>query len=323
MDMAIAEIAYRFGMQSSAEEVLRGLDLHGRLVVITGALAGIGRATAEALLDAGADLVIAGRNPSKLEATKAELSHRRADATVHAFPLDLMSIASVDDFADAVLALKRPVNVLINNAGITGQLRRNESGIESQLMTNFIGHAVLTSRLAPALVRAEGARLVSLSSFGHHYSPVIFDDLNFEQRPYTAWASYGQSKTACVLLAVQVARQLGERGVQAFAVHPGAIMTELGADLGPDDFALAQERGSIPQPEDWKTPAQGAATSVWAATEPQLSGRGPLYLEDCHIAPVLDQPTYCYGVMPYALDAELAARLWLATERLIARPLPL
>lgn len=317
------QITYHFGKRSSAAEVLSGVDLSGRLAVITGAASGIGRATAEALLGAGADLVIGGRNPSKLEAAKSQQLRSRPNAAVHAFALDLMSVAGVDRFADAILALNRPVDILINNAGIIGQLARNEAGLESQLMTNFIGHAVLTSRLAPALKGSGGARLVSLSSFGHHYSAVVFDDLNFERRPYTAWAGYGQSKTACVLLAVQVAEKLSGHGVDAFAVHPGAIRTELGRDLVPEDFALALERGSVPDAEELKTPEQGAATSVWAATERQLAGRGPLYLEDCRIAPLLDQPSYNYGVMSYALDPALAARLWHETERLLARELPL
>jgi NAD(P)-dependent dehydrogenase (short-subunit alcohol dehydrogenase family) len=321
--MATPQITYHFGKRSCAAEVLSGVDLSGRLAVITGAASGIGRATAEALLGAGADLVIGGRTASKLQAAQAHLLRSRPNAAVHACALDLMSVASVDRFADAVLALNRPVDVLINNAGIIGRLARNEDGFESQLMTNFIGHAILTSRLAPALKGGRGARFVSLSSFGHHYSSVDFDDLNFARRPYTAWAGYGQSKTACVLLAVQVAGLMSGDGVDAFAVHPGAIRTELGRDLVPEDFALALERGSIPDAEDWKTPEQGAATSVWAATERQLAGRGPLYLEDCRIAQLLDQPSYKHGVMSYALDPAQAARLWHETERLLARKLPL
>lgn len=190
-------------------------------------------------------------------------------------------------------------------------------------MTNFIGHALLTARLMPLLVAAGRARVVSLTSFGHHYSPVVLDDLNFERRPYSAWDGYGQSKTACVLLAVKVAGDAGARGVEAFAVHPGAIMTALGRELGPEDFALAAQRGSIPGDDDWKTPDQGAATSVWAATAPSLAGRSPCYLEDCREAVILDVPNYRSGVMRYALDPVTADRLWEATGRLTGRSLSL
>jgi NAD(P)-dependent dehydrogenase (short-subunit alcohol dehydrogenase family) len=317
------EIESRFGKKSTAQEVLRGVNLEGKLAVITGATAGIGKATAQALAQAGATIVIAGRNSQALDRARAEIAAVSVQQTVHAFALDLMSITSVDGFAEKVLALDRPVDILINNAAITGQLVRNELGIESQLMTNFIGHAVLSSRLAPALVRAQRSRVVSLSSFGHHYSPVVFDDLNFERRPYSAWDGYGQSKTACVLLAVKLSRTLGGNGVEAFAVHPGAIMTELGRNMSQEDVDLAQQRGSIPAPDDWKTVEGGAATSVWAATEQLLAGRAPLYLEDCRDAPLLDKPNYSHGVMKYALDSDNAERLWSATERLIQRALPL
>lgn len=317
------EFQSRFGKKSTAGEVLRGVNLQDQLAVITGATSGIGKATARALAEAGATVVVAGRNPEALDRATAEISAACTGETVHAFELELMSIASVDRFADAVLALGRPVNILINNAAVTGPLVRNESGIESQLMTNFIGHAVLSSRLAPALVRAGRSRVVSLSSFGHHYSRVVFEDLNFERRPYSAWDGYGQSKTACVLLAVKLSQSLGEHGVDAFAVHPGAIMTDLGRNMSQDDFELAKQRGSIPSPDDWKTLEGGAATSVWAATEPLLKGRAPLYLEDCCVAPLLDEPNYFHGVMKYALDADDAERLWTATERLIQRALPL
>ena len=321
--MSNESIDYRFGKKTTAQEVLADIDLSDHLVVLTGATSGIGVATAEALVAAGAELVIGARNEQKLDHLLAKLHGINASATLHGFPLDLMSIHSVDAFADSVLDLGRLVDILINNAGITGQLRRNSAGMESQLMTNFIGHAVLTSRLSEALQQADGARVVSLTSFGHHYSPVVFNDLNFENRPYTAWDGYGQSKTACVLLAVQVSSVLGARGVDAFAVHPGAITTQLGDDLNAEDFALAEKRGSIPGPDDWKTPEQGAATSVWAATEPQLAGLGPLYLEDCRIAETLEVPNHRSGVMSYAMSPENAGKLWSATEKLIDRTLPL
>ena len=317
------DIESPFGKKTTAGDVLRDVNLEGKIAVVTGATAGIGKATAAALARAGAEIVMGGRNAAALERARLELLTVSVDNAVHAYPLDLMSLASVDDFADKVLALRRPIDILINNAGITGQLVRNDQQIESQLMTNFIGHAVLSSRLASALVGSGNARVVSLSSFGHHYSPVVFDDLNFERRPYSAWDGYGQSKTACVLLAVKLATTLRQKGIDAFAVHPGAIWTELGRNMSEDDYLLAKQRGSIPAPEDFKSPEAGAATSVWAATEPLLAGRSALYLEDCNVAPLLDTPNYRYGVMKYAMDSDNADRLWSATERLIHRALPL
>jgi NAD(P)-dependent dehydrogenase (short-subunit alcohol dehydrogenase family) len=317
------DIESPFGKHTTAGDVLRGVNLKGKVAVVTGATAGIGKATATALARAGAEIVMGGRNAEALERARLELLTVSVDNAVHAYPLDLMSLASVDDFADKILALRRPIDILINNAGITGQLVRNDQHIESQLMTNFIGHAVLSSRLAGALARSGNARVVSLSSFGHHYSPVVFDDLNFERRPYSAWDGYGQSKTACVLLAVKLATTLRQKRIDAFAVHPGAIWTELGRNMSEDDYLLAKRRGSIPAPEDFKSPEGGAATSVWAATEPLLTGRSALYLEDCNVAPLLDTPNYRYGVMNYAMDSDNADRLWSATERLIHRALPL
>lgn len=313
----------RFGKESTAGDVLKDVNLNNRLVVLTGATAGIGIATAQALVTAGADLIVGARNSEKLNNLLDDLRTLNGAGTITGFTLNLMSIDSVDRFADAVLKLNRPVDILINNAGIIGPLQRNNAGIESQLMTNFIGHALLTSRLSKALQQSHSARVVSLASFGHHYADIDFNDLNFERRPYTAWESYGQSKTACVLLAVQIAEKLGKKGIEAFAVHPGAIITSLGEELEPEDIGLAKEKGSIPAPGDWKTPEQGAATTVWAATAPELTGRSPLYLEDCGIADVLETPTYNSGVMRYALLPENAAKLWAATEKLIARKLPL
>jgi NAD(P)-dependent dehydrogenase (short-subunit alcohol dehydrogenase family) len=317
------QIESPFGKKTTAGDVLRGVELKGKIAVVTGATAGIGKATAVALAAAGAEIVVGGRNAEALDRARSELLSVSVGNVVHAYPLDLMSLASVDNFADRVMALHRPIDILINNAGITGQLVRNDQHVESQLMTNFIGHAVLSSRLAGALVESGNARVVSLSSFGHHYSPVVFDDLNFERRPYSAWDGYGQSKTACVLLAVKISTTLRQNGVDAFAVHPGAIWTELGRNMSEEDYLLAKQRGSIPTPEDFKSPEGGAATSVWAATEPLLAGRSPLYLEDCNVATLLDTPNYRYGVMNYAMDPDNADRLWSATERLIQRPLPL
>lgn len=316
-------INYQFGKHSTASEVLAGIDLSDHLVVLTGATSGIGIATAEALVGAGADLVVGARSMSKLEGLLARLRDINPKTRLYGFTLDLMSVDSVNAFADSVLELKRAVNILINNAGgLSSSLRRNDIGIEFQLMTNFVGHALLTSRLAQSLEQAWGARVISVSSVGHHYSPVVFDDLNFERRPYSVWDSYGQSKTANVLLAVKVSSALGASGVDAFALHPGIIHTDINSSLSREDLKRAKEIGA-PAPDNMKTTEQGAATTVWAATEAQLKGRGPLFLEDCRIAEVLDKPNHQSGVMPYALSLDNANKLWDLTEKLLKRKLPL
>lgn len=314
-------IHYKFVKTSTASEVLSGTNLRGRLVVLTGATSGIGIITAEAMARTGADLVIGARNPAKLDNLLTRLQTSCPNAKIYGFSLDLMSIDSVDAFADAVLELDRPIDTLINNAGsICNELIRNEAGVESHLMTNFVGHALLTSRLSHSLQRAKRSRVISVSSVGHQFSPVIFDDLNFERRPFQVWEAYGQSKTANVLLAVKIANELVAGGIDAFAVHPGSIRTEISKGLSSKDLEQAVALGP---PPEVKTLEQGAATTVWAATEGQLTGLSPLYLENCHIAEVLEKPTHAHGVMSYALSPSNADRLWLATEQLIDRRLPL
>lgn len=302
-----------FGRQSTADEVAAGHDLTGKLVVLTGASAGLGEETARTLGAAGADLFLGARRVNQLS---------RSDVKGTLAPLDLMSVASAEAFGDAVLALDRPVDLLILNAGImAAPYRLSEIGVESQLMTNYVGHAVLTSRLAPAL-KARGARVVVLSSTGHHISPVVLDDLNFERRPYDPWAAYGQSKTACSLLALHVAERAGDQGVSAFAVHPGRIKTELQQFMNEEDQARAQA-SRVSDPDLYKSTKGGAATSVWAAVTPALAGTRFAYLEDCQVAPIVEAPNGKDGVMRYALDAEAAGSLWAAAERFVGRPLPL
>lgn len=315
----------RFNRDSTADEVVAGVDLSGKLAVVTGGSVGLGRETARALASAGADVFLGARTPESLDA--ASIALRAAGAgRVYSHVLNLMDPTSVEDFAKGVLALARPVDILINNAGIMAcPPAHNALGVESQLATNYVGHAQLTSLLAAALAAAGRARLVSLSSTGHHFSPVVIDDLNFERRAYDKWTAYGQSKTADVLLAVKVAAHLGSRGVTALAVHPGMIPTDLGRFVAMDDMEENQARigahaANMPA---FKTIEAGAATSVWAATAPALEGRGPLYLEDCRVAPLIDEPNYGFGVLAYALDREMADQLWTAAELMLDRKLTL
>ena len=233
-------------------------------------------------------------------------------------------LVQVDAFADAVLALDRPVDVLIANAGIMAcPLSRDGRGTEAQLRTNFIGHALLTSRLAPALRLSRAGRVISLTSHGHQISGVDFDDLNFHRRAYEPWAAYGQSKTASVLLAVKAQRGLAGAGVSCFAVNPGVVPgTELLQFLSEEALARAKARSTTSDTKR-KTVETGAATTVWAAVDPAFEGRGPLYLEDCQVAQVIQTANGAWGVMADAMDPRAADRLWSLTEDLLGRKLPL
>jgi NAD(P)-dependent dehydrogenase (short-subunit alcohol dehydrogenase family) len=208
---------------------------------------------------------------------------------------------------------KRPVGkLLINNAGVMASpFAKTEDGFELQFGTNHLGHFLLTGLLTPALAKAASSRIVNLSSSGHRMSPVIFEDINFEQREYNKWASYGQSKTANILHAVELERRLGERGVYAYVVHPGAIQTELSRHMDETDWEMMRSRAEA-----------GAATSVYTATAPELEGSGGVYLEDCHVAEVNDNEAISGGVRSYALDPEAAKRLWAVSEEMVGQSFP-
>jgi NAD(P)-dependent dehydrogenase (short-subunit alcohol dehydrogenase family) len=315
-------IETRFDMNATADDVVAGMDLSGKLAVITGGAAGIGKETARSLLSRGAHVIIGGRNQAVIEAAAKELSPAGAVLTRE---LDLLSLRSVSQFADWVISLDRPLDLLILNAGImAAPLARSAEGIESQLATNFVGHAALTSKLVPALLAAAEPRVVSLSSSAHQMSPVVFSDINFERRAYDPWEAYGQSKTANALLAVRIWNELGPRGVTAHAVHPGGVFTGLMKHVTGDVAAVLSRRYKFDTSKvQVKTIPQGAATSVWAATEPTLRNRPAHYFHDCRAAEVLDAPVYTHGVMRYALDSDNAAALWSAAEKMIGSKLPL
>jgi NAD(P)-dependent dehydrogenase (short-subunit alcohol dehydrogenase family) len=226
----------------------------------------------------------------------------------------------VQDFARAIQSLGRAVDIQICNAGIMATpLAYAPGGVESQLMTNYVGHALLVSLLGSMLRRAGRSRVVSLASLAHQLSPVVFEDLNFRSRPYDKWKAYGQSKTACSLLAVHVSGQMRHDGVTALAVHPGIIVTALGRYLSEEERRHLATRLD----GEYKSVKSGAATSVWAATAAELEGHEAAYLEDCQIAQVVREPNNQHGVMPYALDADQAARLWGVTGGLLGEVLPL
>jgi NAD(P)-dependent dehydrogenase (short-subunit alcohol dehydrogenase family) len=304
-----AKLPSGFGSQTTAREVVAGRDLRGMVAVVTGGYAGVGLETTRALAEAGATVVVPARSADKARAALAGIPRVELER------LELMDPASVDAFADRFLASRRPLHVLVNNAGIMrAPLVRDARGFESQLATNHIGHFQLTTRLWPALVAANGARVVSLSSRGHARNGVDFEDPHFLRRPYDPSVAYAQSKSANVLFAIALDARAQSRAVRAFAVHPGAIVTELIRWLSPEETKTTLAMASQ-HPGGFKSPEQGAATSVWCATTPQLEGMGGVYCEDVDIAEgvAADAPV-ALGVRPWAIDPALAERLWKLSE---------
>lgn len=311
----------KFGAKSTAREVIAGHDLRGREAIVTGGASGIGIETVRALAIAGARVVIATRDRTKGEAIAATLRKETGQDAIEFAMLDLGSLKSVRAFVAQYLKQGRPLHLLINNAGIMATpLAYTEDGFESQFGTNHIGHFALFSGLMPALKKAGKARVVALTSIGHRRSDVVFDDLNFRERPYERWSAYGQSKTANSLFAVGVTDRLASDGIIANAVHPGGIMSGL-QKFVPREEQLAM--GWIDQDGNvnsrFKSPEQGAATSIYAAVAPELEGNGGHYLEDCGIAKPWSSESPFSGVMPYALDAGHARRLWPVSEAAIAK----
>jgi len=297
-----------FGAHSTAAEVLAGIDLAGRTALVTGGYAGIGVEIVRALASAGASVLVPARRPEKAAVALADV------AGVEVGAMDLGDQTSVAAYADAVVAGGRRLDLVIDNAGIMALPEtRTPDGWEMQMATNHLGHFALVNGLWPVI--ADGARVISVSSGGHHYSGVRWDDPWFDTG-YDKWLAYGQSKTANVLFALELDRVGDSRGVQAFSLHPGAILTNLGKHLDEADIAALMEpdeTGYVAIPE-FKTPQQGASTAVWAATSPLLDDRGGEYLEDCDVASWVDDDVpgggNGGGVKSYALDPQQAQRLW-------------
>jgi NAD(P)-dependent dehydrogenase (short-subunit alcohol dehydrogenase family) len=302
-----------FGMRSTATDVLAGIDLAGRNVIVTGGYSGIGVETTRALAAAGARVTVPARTPDKARAALAGL------ANVELAALDLMDPASIDDFASDWLAQHDALHIFICNAAIMASpLARDRRGYESQFATNHLGHFQLLCRLWPALVAAQGARVVMLSSLGHRITPVNFGDPNFDRREYHKWKAYGQAKTANSLCAVGADERGRAHGIRAFAVHPGAIMTGLQRWLPLEEqVAMGWVTAEGDVSPIFKSIEQGAATTVWAATSPQLAGLGGLYCEDCDVASAVPADDKgAAGVRPWAVDHDAAERLWTLSEQL-------
>lgn len=314
-----------FTATSTASDVINGIDLTGKIVIITGGYAGIGLVTTRLLSAAGATIIVPARDMDKAKKNVAGI------ANVEMAKLDLMDPASIDAFAAQFLASGRPLHLLINNAGIMWvPLRRDSRGYESQLATNHLGHFQLTARLWPALKKANGARVVNVSSYGHQMAPFNFDDPNFEHREYHTLQGYGQSKTANNLFTVELDHRGKADNVRAYSLHPGSVN---GTDLGREaPIELFQQMGThdangniFPEVEKkLKTLEQGAATTIWCATSKQLDGVGGVYCENADIAELdngtivqnYDEPLSLRGVQPYSLDKASAKRLWKLSEEM-------
>jgi len=294
-------------------------DLSGRTAVVTGSNGGLGQENARALAAAGATVVVASRQSEKTDRAVEELKAAVPDGNFEVVPLDLASLDSVRQAASRIASEHPTLDILINNAGVMAcPFALTVDGFETQFGTNHLGHFLLGVLLAPALERA-GGRLVSLSSRGHSFADVSLDDWNFERTPYDPFVAYGRSKTANALFAVGFQRRFGDRGVVAVSVHPGGIRTGLGRHMTAETLADLGRRlaTSSAQPFRWKSLAQGAATSVWAATAPEVAGLGGAYLENCGPAERSDDEDRNDGVRPYAVDARRAEALWSLSERLV------
>jgi len=295
-----------FTAQSTAAEVVAGIDLAGRRVIVTGGASGIGVETARALAGAGAEVTLAVRDTTAGERAAEDIVATTGNKEVLVAPLDLADQSSVRSFA---AGWEGPLHILVNNAGLMAPpLTRTPEGWELQFATNHLGHFELATRLHRALAAAGGARIVSVSSTGHLNSPVIFEDIHFREREYDPWQAYGQSKTANVLFAVEATRRWAGDGIFANALMPGAIRTNLQRYITDEQLQAMRARMGGADPV-WKTPEQGAATSVLVATSPLLDGAGGRYFEDCNEAGP-HQPGTRTGVAGYAVDPEAATLLW-------------
>ncbi len=313
-------MAKTFGATSTTDEVLDGMSLTGKRVLVTGVSAGLGVETARALAAHGAQVVGAARDLAKAEAATSRV---RADAArgggLDLVQLDLASLASVRACADALVAKGEPFDLVIANAGVMATpFGKTADGFETQFGTNHLGHFVLVNRIAKLM--KPGSRLVNLSSAGHRYADVDLDDPNFDRTPYEPFLGYGRSKTANVLFAVEFDRRHKANGIRAAAVHPGGIHTELGRHMTPEqmeqliDRINAANKAAGDPPFVWKTIPQGAATSVWAGAVAGAEEVGGRYCEDCHVAEIAADPTARKGVHAYALDPERAKALWAKSE---------
>ena len=322
-----------YDRDTTTDEVLAGVDLSAKRILITGTSSGLGRESARALASKGASITLAARDTNKNEGSAAAIREQVPGADLETRVIDLTSMESIRNFAKNFLAEHDDIDILINNAGIMACPHgTTRDGFEMQFGTNHLGHFLLTLLLAPALVHGAGSRVVTLSSGGHGLAGIDFDDPMFERREYDPWLAYGQSKTTNALFALELEHRLSDRGVKSFSVHPGMIMTELGRHMTEESMAQmrahiqaqAKEAGATdedaPAEMRFKSLEAGAATQVWAATAPELDLHGGAYLANCQLgepgANVAET-----GVAPHARDPEAAARLWALSEEWVGQEL--
>lgn len=307
-----------FSATSTADDVSKGIDLTGKVAIVTGGNTGIGLETTKVLALAGATVVVPARDIEKARRNLDEIDHVEIET------MDLMNPESIHVFAEKFLSSGRPLHLLINNAGIMWvPLRRDIRGIESQLATNYLASFQLTAELWPALRKADGARVVNVSSQGHQFASFDFNDPNFLNRKYETLQAYGQSKTAINLFALELDNRAKAFGVRAYSLHPGSIGgTELGREASLELFqqmGFSDAKGNL-LPEvaaSLKTIPQGAATTVWCATSPMLDAIGGVYCEDADIAELAPGTSPSNGVRPYSLDEVSAKKLWTLSEEMI------
>ena len=309
-----------FGYRSTAGEVIDGIDLSGRCVVVTGGYSGIGTETVRAIAAAGAQVIVGARRTGQAHDVLDAL-----DGDIAILPLDLADPASIDAFAEAVAGRTDTIDILINNAAIMASpLARDARGYEMQFATNHLGHFQLTARLWPLLLAGGGARVVALSSIGHRLHGLDLDDPNFERRDYDKWLAYGQAKSANALFALQLDKLGESRGVRAFAVHPGGIATPLQRHLTMEEqraMGWYDEDGNVH--EAFKSTEEGAATTVWCAVSPLLEGKGGVYCEDCEVAVTADpEKPRAGGYYPHIRDENLAGKLWTKSEEMTGVSFP-
>ncbi len=318
----------KFSAKSTALEVIEGHDLTGYETIVTGGASGIGVETVRALAKAGARVVIATRDMKKAEEVALTLRKETGNEKIEFEHLDLASLKNVRAFVQRYLDMKRPLHILINNAGVMAcpQLY-TEDGFEMQFGTNHMGHFVLTLGLLPALregvrnLKGKCVRVVNVSSLAHYFSDIVYEDINFKSREYVPWMSYGQSKTANILFSVAFNKRFSNEGIYSNALMPGVIMTNLQRHMTYEEklaWNLIDEHGN-PNPK-FKNAEQGAATTIWAAVSKELEGKGGFYLEDCDFSKLtsLEEIKKIWlGYLPYALDESNAEKLWQVSEQFL------